>query len=201
MLVTALGAARASAAEDASVGASPWFPVVDPAVGPQQTFESNTLEIIRVGDEGWRADRGTYRANLTRHDFYVTVGRADLASSQSASLGTSRALWWGGYASVVVGGVLLYAHFSPGGFNPGVAPGLICLGGGIAAVWASSWFTGPSISPAEAEQMADRYNKLLRAHIEQETGETRPKPVQALAPRVLPWTDGRSGGLVAFAAF
>jgi hypothetical protein len=202
VVATVLVAARASGAEDAGPGASPWFPVVDPQVGPQKTFELNTLEIIRVGEDGWRADRGMYRASLTRHDFYVMVGRTDLASSMNSATTTSSVLRWTGYGAVAAGGVLFYEDASRGGVHTGWMPFVACVGGGAILVMVSNWFTGPSVSPAEAAEMADRYNKLLRAHIEQETGDESPKPVQAVfRPHLVPWTDGREGGLVAFATF
>ncbi len=184
------------------LGETPWLPVVDPAVGPQETFELNTLDIVRVGEDGWRPNRGKYRSLLSRHDFYVTLGRTDLAGSDAASATTSRVLMWSGYAGVAVGGLLFYAHLSPGGVDPGLTPGLVCVGAGAVAVLASGWFTGPSVSQAEAEEMARRYNERLRAHIQHEGDDDRPQPVQALAPRFVPWTDGRSGaGILAVGAF
>jgi hypothetical protein len=214
VLAGALLAARPAAARAAGsgsrpigqsvgqIGDVPWLPVVDPAVGPQETFELNTLDIVRVGEEGWRPNRGKYRSLLSRHDFYVTLGRTDLASHDAGSATTSRVLMWSGYAGLAVGGLLFYAHLSPGGVDPGLTPGFACVAAGGVAVLASGWFTGPLVSQAEAEEMARRYNERLRAHLQHGGDDDRPQPVQALAPRVLPWTDGRSGGgILAVGAF
>lgn len=99
---------------DGRLGAAPWFPIVEPEANPQETFEQNTLGVVHLGESGWRVNRGRYRALLTRHDFYVTVGRADLARHDAASAATSRIVFWSGFASVAVGAGLLYAHGAPG---------------------------------------------------------------------------------------
>jgi len=190
------------ASADGQLGAAPWFPLVDPA-SPQETFEQNTLGVVQVGDGGWRVNRGKYRTLVARHDFFVTVGRTDLARHQAASAATSRILFWSGLAGVGVGVGLLYAHAAEGGFEPSLTPGLACAAGGLVTMWISGWFTGPSVTPEEAEEMAYRYNVRLKLHIQRETdGETRRPPQQAAAPRLLPWTDGRSaGGVMALVAF
>ncbi len=192
----------AAAAEGGQLGASPWFPLVDVEKGAGETYDLNTLDIIRVGEEGWRPNRGKYRSLLSRHDFYVTVGRTDLARRESASAATSNVLFWVGCAGVVVGGLLLYAHVSPGGADPGVESGLLVAGAGLGTAYLSTFFTGPSVSPEEAMEMTQRYNERLKLHIEEQSGEAKPRPLQALAPRVVPWSDGRSaGGLLALFAF
>ena len=195
------------AAADGQLGAAPWFPAVDPA-SPQETLEQNTLGVVEVGDGGWRVNRGKYRALLARHDFFVTVGRTDSARHHAASAATSRILFWSGLAGVGVGIGLLYAHAAEGGFEPSATPGLACAAGGLVTVWISSWFTGPTVTPEEAEEMAYRYNVRLKLHIERETGGETRGPQQAAAPRApraprfLPWTDGRSaGGVMALVAF
>jgi hypothetical protein len=201
-LAVALAAAPAVAAEGGQIGESPWFPFVDVQKGAAETYDLNTLDIIRTGDEGWRANRGKYRSGLSRHDFYVTVGRTDLARREVSAAATSHALLWFGCAGVVVGGLLIYAHVSPGGFNPSLDTGLIVAGAGLGTAYLSTFFNGPSVSQDEAAEMTQRYNERLKAHIEEQSGEQRTKPVQASAPRVLPWTDGHSGGgLLALVAF
>ena len=174
--------------------------------GAAETYDQNTLDIIRVGDEGWRANRGKYRSQLSRHDFYVTVGRTDLARREVSAAATSRALLWFGCAGAVIGGVLVYAHVSPGGASPRLETGLIVAGAGVGTAYLSTFFNGPSVSQDEAAEMTQRYNERLKLHIEQQSGEAKPKPVQALTPRVVPFvvrsTDGRSGGgLLALVTF
>ena len=65
----------------------------------------------------------------------------------------------------------------------------------MTSVYASSFFTGPSVEPEEAEEMAQRYNERLeKQHLEGPREPSGLRPMQAAAPRLLPWTDGRSGG-------
>jgi hypothetical protein len=195
--------ARPVLADDGRPGPGPWFPLIDPEA-PQETLEHNTLGIVRVGESGWRANRGKYRALLDRHDFFVTVGRTDLARHQATSAATSQVMFWSGIAGVATGGLLLYAHASEGGFDPSIRTGLIFVGGGLLVSWISTWITGPSVAPEEAEEMAGGYNELLKLHIEREIGSPRPRPVRASAPppSLAPWADGRSaGGLMLRTAF
>jgi len=193
---------QAVAGEPGTLGPSPWVPLVDGEQDAGELYQLNTLAIVRIGDEGWRVNRGKYRKLLTRHDFYVTLGRTDLARHDAASAATSRLLFWSGVAGVAVGALLLYAHVSPGGADPGAAPGLIVAGGGLASVYVSSFFTGPSVEPEEAEEMAQRYNEHLKHHLEDPPASSGLRRVQARALRLLPWTDGRAaGGLMVLAAF
>ena len=92
---------------------------------PSRCTSRTRWAIVHVGADGWRANRGKYRSLLTRHDFYVTLGRTDLARHDAASATTSHWLFWSGLAGVAVGALLFYAHVSPGGTDPGAAPGLI----------------------------------------------------------------------------
>ena len=201
VLVILLVAARPALADESRLGEAPWFPLIDPQA-PQETFELNTLGIVHVGESGWRANRGKYRSLLTRHDFFVTVGRTDLARHQATSAATSQVVFWSGIASVGAGGLLLYAHASEGGFDPSIRTGLIFVGGGLLATWISTWITGPSVASDEAEEMALRYNEQLKLHIEREIDSPRPRPIRASAPAptVAPWADGRSAGGLALRA-
>ena len=205
-----LGHARPARADEGRLGPAPWFPMLDPATSPEETYEQNTLGIVH-GGEDWRPNRGKYRSLLSRHDFFVTVGRTDLARHQAASAATSRIVFWSGVASVGVGAALVYAHAVRGGFEPSATSGLIFAGSGLLACWISTFITGPSVSIEEAEEMAHRYNQQLKVHIEHEVGDKAPPPVQAARPAqpspralswIAPWIDGRSAaGLLAAAAF
>lgn len=196
-----LAPARPARADDGQQGGSPWFPLVDPEA-PQETFDRNTLGIVRVGESGWRANRGKYRSLLDRHDFFVTVGRLDLARHQASSAATSRVVFWSGIAGMGTGALLFYAHVSEGGFDPSFRTCLLFVGGGLLATWISTWITGPTVSSDEAEEMALRYNDQLKLHIEREIGSPPTRPLQAAAPapKVVPWTDGRSAGGLALRA-
>jgi hypothetical protein len=197
-----VGRPRQASATEGELGPTPWFPSADPEKTPLELLEQNTLAIIRIGEQGWRANRGRYRASLTRRDFYLTVGRGDLAERQAASNATSRTLTVTGVAGIGIGVLLLYAHFARGGLEPGLLPGLVVFGGGVAAYGASAFVTGPSVSADEAEVMIRRYNERLKLHIEDETGTRKEAPIQASRPRLFPWTDGRTGaGVMAVAVF
>jgi hypothetical protein len=202
-LAAVLLAARPAAAEGGHLGASPWFPHVDADANPQETYDLNTLGVVRLGEEGWRVNRGKYRSLVSRHDFFVTVGRTDLARHDARSDAISSIVFWSGLASVGVGAVLVYAHGTPGGLDPSLQSGLLFGAGGFVGMWISTWFTGATVAPEEAEEMAQRYNEQLQLHIERETGSERRKPMQVRAPTLLlPWTDGLSGGgVMALAVF
>jgi hypothetical protein len=198
-----VSAERPAAAEDGRLGAAPWYPLVDPEVGPQETLEQNTLAIVRLGDNGWRVNRGKYRSLVSEYDFYKTVGRGDLAMRIDSAASTARTLFVFGAAGMTVGLMLLYANKVPGGYDPSVRPGLIVFGAGL-ATFLSIYVVvkRPDIGADDAVDMAERYNRQLKAHIERDVGEAKPKPVQAVAPRIFPWTDGQSGGgLVLLATF
>ena len=203
VLAVVLGARPTAAfAEGGTIGPAPWFPIADPEKTPDELFELNTLGIIRVGEQGWRANRGKYRSSLSRRDFYLTVGRGDLAERQASASSTSRILMVVGFAGIGIGALLFYAHVARGGYEPGVRPALVAVGGGAIAYGASTFVTGPSVSADEAEEMIRRYNERLKLHIEEETGIRKETPIQALRPRLFPWTDGHTaGGLAAVAVF
>jgi hypothetical protein len=192
VLVVALQ--RPASAEDGRLGAEPWYPFLDPEKSPEEVLERNALAIVRIGDEGWRVNRGSYRSLVSRRDFYVTLGRGDLARREAKAEAWSSTLFWSGVVVMSVGTIVLYTHGADGGLDPGLPPGLIVFGGGLALMLSAGFFTPPNIPADEAVDMVERYNQLLKLHIEREMGVPKPKPVQASAPRIVPWTDGRSGG-------
>jgi hypothetical protein len=193
-VVAALAVAldRPAAAEDGRLGARPWYPPVEPDKPPEETLDKHTLGIVRVGDNDWRVNRGKYRALMSRRDFYFTVGRGDLATRLEDAQNWSSVLFWSGVAGMAAGVGLLYASSADGGLEPSRRTGLIVLSGGLAVMLSSAFTREPDIPLDEAIDMAERYNKSLKAHIEREMGITKPNPVQAAAPRIGPWTDGRS---------
>jgi hypothetical protein len=195
MIAAAIVAIESPAtAEDGRLGARPWFPAVDPETPPQETLEQHRVGIIRVGDHDWRANRGPYRAQLSRRDFYFTVGRADLATRLDDAQRWSAILFWSGATVTAVGVGLVYAHSADGGIEPELRTGLIVMGGGLAVMLSSTFVREPDVPADEALDMAGRYNESLKLHIERELGLPKAKPVHAAAPRIAPWTDGRSGG-------
>jgi hypothetical protein len=199
--LVALLVQRAALAQTGDMNQQPWFPMVDARKGPSETFELNTLEVIHVGEEGWRANRGKYRESLTRHDFFVTIGRPDLAAKDRSASARSSTLTWLGLGAVAAGGVMTFFRMSSGGWDPPIAVGLGLVGAGALSIYIGSKIGGPVITPEEADGFARRYNEQLKAHIEREMGTPRPVQVRLLKPRIVPWTDGRAGGLIAMATF
>jgi hypothetical protein len=73
---------------------------------------------------------------------------------------------------------------------------------GITLVLIGSMVHGPLVSVDEVDAVVGRYNDLLKAHIEEESGTSKPRPVQARLELLTPFVDGRSGGgLMAVASF
>src|SRR5262245_35528419 len=90
-------AAEARAAE---LGDTVWIPKVDPEKGVEETIELNLLGMIRSDDDGdadWRIFRGKYRESVSRRDFFITVGRPDLADRESSRRTKRTILLWSGY--------------------------------------------------------------------------------------------------------
>jgi len=202
LLVLGLSA-PAARADDGDGAGRPWFPMIDPRA-PGETYDLNELSVIRVGADDWRVNRGKYRESVSRHDFFVTIGRGDLAQRETSARATSGAILWCGVTAMGIGTWMLYAHFSPGGLDPSPAWGLGLLAGGGVAALVSGHIDGPSLSQDEVDGMARRYNDQLRTHIEEEDGQRPPSRIQAHLelPRLAPWTDGRSGlGLLAVGRF
>src|SRR6185369_17471625 len=98
-----------------------------PGKGAEETFELNTLGLIRVGGEEWRVFRGKYRSSVNRHDFFVTLGRPDLAAREASRRTAENAFYYGGLGTALVGGALLFAHLQSGGFDPPPAAGASVL--------------------------------------------------------------------------
>jgi hypothetical protein len=202
ILVAALALAAVASASNAhaeGLGSSSWFPLVDPAVGAEETFELNTLGIIREGAQ-WRVVRGKYRASVSHHDFFRTVGRPDLDTQDASRRFTHNALLLGGYGVAAVGVGLLFAKAVKGGFDPPWAVGGGILAGGCLAVWVSGAFEDPALSPSEADELASRYNEQLRLHLEQP--ERAPRIVaQRRMPLLFPWVSSSAGGMAASLTF
>ena len=175
--------------------------MVDPARGAEETFDLNTLGLIRVGGQEWRVCRGKYRSSLSRHDFFVTVGRPDLEARESSRRTTENAFYYGGVATALVGGALLFAHVraSEGSFNPPIAAGGSVLAAGIVSVLVSRMFAGPAVSTDEADGLVVRYNEQLRDHLE--GAPASPRVARREGLRLLPVLVTGAVGVVASGRF
>ena len=194
--VIASGPARA----DEGTGA-PWFPMVEENATADDVYAAFSLSVVRGGDTVWRVNRGRYRESVARRDFFVTVGRQDLAARETGAAQLSSILTWGGLGVAAGGALFLYAHATPGGVDPPAWPGLVLLGGGLTGLIIGQLVSGPRVTTDEVEEMTTRYNNQLKAHIEDKTGVVKPQPVQARLQMVAPWAGGSSFGLLATATF
>jgi hypothetical protein len=200
-LVMTIAPGRARARDDQQP-AKPWLPMVEDGASPDDVYSKYSLSVVHVGDDGWRVNRGQYRESVSRKDFFVTVGRPDLAAREQSGSGARNGLIWSGVCVAVTGGVLMLAGISKGGWDPPPLWGLATMGVGIGLVWIGSGVHGPEVTSGEADAVVNRYNDLLKAHIEEETGTSKPKPIQARLELIAPFVDGRSGGgLMAVASF
>ena len=77
---------RAARATEDQVG-QPWFPLIENGASPADVYDSNALSVIHGGEDGWRVDRGKYRAGVARADFFVTVGRPEVSLEIDAPRG------------------------------------------------------------------------------------------------------------------
>ena len=139
-----LGPAGTHAAE---LGDTVWIPLVDPEKGAEETFAVNTLGIIREGDGAdadWRISRGKFRESVSRHDFFITVGRPDLARRESSRQSKHTMLVVAGVAGIIVGAGVVGATFSKGGWDPPWALGGGLMAGGLIAYFVSATSRGPT---------------------------------------------------------
>jgi hypothetical protein len=199
-LTLGLGAVTLHAAE---LGDTVWIPMVDPDKGAEETFALNTLGMIRGGEGGdadWRIFRGKYRASVSRHDFFITVGRPDLARRQSSRQSRHTLMVVGGIVSAVAGVYVAYAAVSKGGWDPPLAPGAGLIAAGLLAYWTSGVFSGPDLEIGEAESLIRRYNERLQDRLIRPG--TREKQVQVVQSfQLAPWIAAGSGGLAVAGRF
>jgi hypothetical protein len=197
-----IGSTNARAAE---LGDTVWLPMVDPEKGAAETFERNTLGIIRTGDgedAEWRIFRGKYREGVSRHDFFVTVGRPDLASREASRQAKRRTLLIGGISAAIVGVFVVGANVSKGGWDPPLWLGGALVGGGLIAYWVSDVFEGPDLNSDEADGLVRRYNERLRDHLQEPDKGTRIHVMNVLESlQLAPWIAPDSGGLAIAARF
>jgi len=200
-LVVTVAPGRGHAGDDPPP-AKPWLPMVEQDAAPEEVYAKYALSVVHVGEEGWRVNRGQYRESVARHDFFVTVGRPDLAAREGSRNGARNGLIWSGVCVGVTGGVLILAGVSKGGWDPSPGWGLATMGVGIVLFWIGSSIHGPEVTSGEVDAVVNRYNELLKAHIEEETGTSKPRPIQARLELIAPFVDGRSGGgVMALARF
>lgn len=117
--------------------------------------------------------QGKYRAELEPEEFYIEVGRPDLADEYSSN--TKRATWSGvlttlGVLSSVGGGSWWLTNAIRGGSDEGHStslPKALTIGGVVAMIVGP--ILGPGqlhpVEPSEARELADEYNKKLQEEL------------------------------------
>jgi len=192
----------ARAANDQQPPGKPWLPMVEEGASPEEVYATYSLSVVHVGENEWRVNRGPYRESVSRSDFFVTVGRPDLAEREQRGNSKQNAFVFTGFALLATGGVVLYAGASRGGWDPPPVYGFGMMAAGVGVLWIGLRMHGPLVTPEEVDGVVGRYNELLKVHIEEETGTSKPRPVQARLELIAPFVDGRSGGgLMAVASF
>lgn len=181
----------------AELGDTVWIPLVDPEKGAEETFAQNTLGLIHEGEGAnadWRICRGKYRESVSRHDFFITVGRPDLARRESSRNSKHNWMVLGGIAGIIAGPVVLGASFSKGGWDPPWALGAGLIAGGAISYFASDIFAGPDLKVDEADGLVRRYNERLLDRLRPPERESR---IQAAVQSIelAPWIAPGSGGL------
>ena len=155
-----------------------------------ETYELNTFDVIRVStsvilglghQQYWRPSRGKYREAVTYRDFYLALGRGDLADAYTRRAIVSNALFWGGFA-VQLGGLALGGVGVSRRSVPMAVGGFGAFGAGVAASIVGGGMSAPSVSEEEARALAARYDDLLRDRL----GLPRLAPSSSAAR--LPWT-------------
>lgn len=161
--------------------------------------------------------QGKYKKPLEGVAFYETIGRKDLVEQYNARSTTRTALWVGGGVGMVVGAGLMMlpllsreecsinlpdSAFSDcldrrtSSMMTGLLVGTGVMTGGAVLFLVGSWHNPHPVTPAQARELADEYNKGLKAKLnvaEQKQRAQRNDFTLAVSPVV-----GFNGGGLAF---
>lgn len=129
---------------------------------------SKRIEIIHEGDRSaspadwnqWRVTKGTYRLAMTYQDFYRLTGRPDLAEQDSSRRTRSTVSIAVGAAGFLAGIIIAPWRYLKDD-SKGALIGLALVGGGYATLKLGEHLSRPSISEAEAVDLARSYNSTL----------------------------------------
>lgn len=177
-----------------------------------ETYALNTLGVVRKASSPesswWRPVRGKYRWAMSYEDFFLHLGRPDLAEASDRRFLIRSTLFWGGFAVAFGGGILLFHGMVESGFGVEAGIGLGLIVGGFGANLSSRLVNYAVVSPDEAEDMADRYNQALAGYLGLSPAGPVTGPV-ALAPSarastrlsIQPVAGGGFGGIVVGGSF
>jgi hypothetical protein len=144
------------------------------------------VTISGIFGRSWRPYQGKYRAPLDGEDFYLAIGRPDLASRYRARYGLRVGLLVGG-GVVVLGawGILASKH-------EGAA--VAAAVGGFGTMFVGSLLATDPIGESEARQLADEYNKGLKGTLNLGLGGATPAPRRPIGRGLVLPTIAVSGG-------
>jgi hypothetical protein len=149
---------------------------------PEETYALNALDLVHqritkvtllgigiVKADSWRPVRGKYRWRMSRQEFFLHVGRRDLAEQQSSTDTWSDVLFYGGFA-VTLSGVLypFLTRNEDGGIqSEGLLIGGALFLGGLVMSNVGAAFSGPVVDAKAASSLALRYNERLAGRLSQ----------------------------------
>lgn len=131
--------------------------------------------------------QGKYKKPLEGAAFYQAVGRLDLAEQYRQRFNTRTAMGIGGILGIVAGAAviampLITETCSMGSpeFSACTAPSLyigggMIAGGAVLALMTGSYNPDP-VTPSEARELADKYNKSLKTRLNLAADESKPAP-------------------------
>jgi len=160
---------------------SPTFADVEPQRDAEATFVANAYSLIHIGplprgsgDSSWRPSRGlVYRFSKTYGDFFLSLGRPDLASRVGSQRLQSNTLLIANYPVGIVGVLLLVDGLYKGSAALAITGGGLMVGATVMRIVGND-LKKTGFPEDEAQDMADRYNQALRRHLGLPVEETVP---------------------------
>jgi len=135
------------------------------ALGIVQEEISSSVPTIFVGRrKWWRPVRGKFRYSTSYDAFFLKLGRDDLGARDLHRRAVSETLFWGGLL-VSVGGLALGLSGLAAHHDTRAEVGLGMFAGGFVLTSVGSSIQPPLLGEAEAEAMADAYNRRLQVHL------------------------------------
>jgi len=173
-LIVVLIAVGLAAPARAEQEVRPVFEGLEAGPNPLETYKLNSFGIIRHEESGswswlfgtttwWRPVHGKFRHATAYTDFYRALGRPDLADQHDNRRLVSGVLYYGGAATFVAGGVLLFTKLDISATRAKVGLGM--LAGGLVAHIVGGAIEPPLVSEEDALAMTDEYNRRLRLHL------------------------------------
>ncbi len=157
-----------------------------------ETLQLNTLGLVHqrltkisligipiVREDTWYPVVGKYRYGLSREEFYLRVGKPELAAQQSSRDTTSNILFYGGFAVALSGIVVpLVTQDEDGVTEGGILIGAALFVGGVVMSNIGSAMSGPVIDQTEAEALAQRYNGALALRVSRGASSSLMAPIR-----------------------